>query len=72
MRSPPPRTDRRHPRFAFAGALRGAGQAPIASYLATHGALIADSFVAERFVLYSARAGSGGGTYVVEAAYPLG
>jgi hypothetical protein len=34
--------------------------------------LVADSFVAERFVLYSARAGSGGGPYVVEAAYPLG
>ena len=52
--------------------LRGAGQAAIASYLATRGALIADSFVAERFVLYSAREGSGGGPYVVEAAYPLG
>jgi RNA 2',3'-cyclic 3'-phosphodiesterase len=52
--------------------LRGAGQAAIASYLAERGALIADSFVSERFVLYSARAGSGGGPYVVEAAYPLG
>jgi 2'-5' RNA ligase len=52
--------------------LRGAGQATIASYLATRGVLIADSFAAERFVLYSARAGSGGGPYVVEAAYPLG
>ena len=29
----------------------------IASYLAERGALVADSFVAERFVLYSARAG---------------
>ena len=44
----------------------------IASYLAERGALIADSFAAERFVLYSARAGSGGGPYMVEAAYPLG
>ena len=52
--------------------LRGAGQAAIASYLAERGALVADSFVAERFVLYSARAGSGGGPYVVEVAYPLG
>jgi len=52
--------------------LRGAGQAGIANYLAIHGALIADSFTAERFVLYSAREGSGGGPYVVEAAYPLG
>jgi RNA 2',3'-cyclic 3'-phosphodiesterase len=52
--------------------LRGTGQAAIASYLATRGALVADSFAAERFVLYSAREGSGGGPYVVEAAYPLG
>ena len=52
--------------------LRGAGQAAVANYLATRGVLIADSFTAERFVLYSARAGSGGGPYVVEAAYPLG
>ena len=52
--------------------LRGAGQAAVASYLAERGALVADAFTAERFVLYSARAGSGGGPYVVEAAYPLG
>jgi RNA 2',3'-cyclic 3'-phosphodiesterase len=52
--------------------LRGASQTAVASYLALRGALIADSFTAERFVLYSARDGSGGGPYVVEAAYPLG
>jgi 2'-5' RNA ligase len=52
--------------------LRGASQTAVASYLAMRGALVVDSFVAERFVLYSARAGSGGGPYVVEAAYPLG
>ena len=52
--------------------LRGARQTVIASYLAERGALVVDSFVAERFVLYSARAGSGGGPYIVEAAYPLG
>jgi 2'-5' RNA ligase len=51
--------------------LRGGGQAKVASYLAERGALIADSFKAERFVLYLARQGSGGGPYVVEAAYPL-
>jgi 2'-5' RNA ligase len=51
--------------------LRGVGPATVASYLAERGALIADSFTAERFVLYSAREGSGGGPYVVEAAYPL-
>ena len=52
--------------------LRGASQTAVASHLALRGALVADSFAAERFVLYSARAGSGGGPYVVEAAYPLG
>jgi RNA 2',3'-cyclic 3'-phosphodiesterase len=52
--------------------LRGASQTAVASYLALRGALVADSFAVERFVLYSARAGSGGGPYVVEAAYPLG
>jgi RNA 2',3'-cyclic 3'-phosphodiesterase len=51
--------------------LRGVRQAAVASYLAERGALIADSFSAERFALYSAREGSGGGPYVLEAAYPL-
>ena len=51
--------------------LRGVGQASVASYLAARGALMAESFTAERFVLYSARDGSGGGPYLVEAAYPL-
>ncbi|HSV01189.1 MAG TPA: RNA 2',3'-cyclic phosphodiesterase, partial [Roseiarcus sp.] len=50
----------------------GVGQASVASYLAMRGAPFADPFEAERFVLYSARKGSGGGPYVVEAAYPLG
>jgi RNA 2',3'-cyclic 3'-phosphodiesterase len=52
--------------------LRAVRQASVANYLAERGVLIADSFIAERFVLYSAREGSGGGPYVVEAAYPLG
>ncbi len=52
--------------------LRGVPQAAMADYLAARGALMAESFTAERFVLYSAREGSGGGPYVVEAAYPLG
>jgi RNA 2',3'-cyclic 3'-phosphodiesterase len=52
--------------------LRGASQTAVAGHLALRGALVADSFAAERFVLYSAREGSGGGPYVVEAAYPLG
>jgi RNA 2',3'-cyclic 3'-phosphodiesterase len=51
--------------------LRGVSQAAMADYLAARGTLMAESFTAERFVLYSARDGSGGGPYVVEAAYPL-
>ena len=52
--------------------LRGVAQGAIADYLAARGALLAQPFTAERFVLYSAREGSGGGPYVVEAAYQLG
>ncbi len=52
--------------------LRSVRQASVAGYLAERGALLAESFEAGRFVLYSAREGSGGGPYVVEAAYPLG
>jgi len=52
--------------------LRGVGQRAVADYLAARGGLHAEAFMAERFVLYSARDGTGGGPYVVEAAYPLG
>jgi RNA 2',3'-cyclic 3'-phosphodiesterase len=51
--------------------LRGVAHAAIADYLAARGALVVEAFTAERFVLYSARDGTGGGPYVVEAAYPL-
>ena len=39
--------------------LRGVTQGAVAEYLAAHGALCADPFTAERFVLYSARDGTG-------------
>jgi 2'-5' RNA ligase len=52
--------------------LRSVTQGRIADYLSSRGALAAEAFTAERFVLFSARDGSGGGPYVVEAAYPLG
>lgn len=52
--------------------LRGVGPRAVADYLASRGALGVEAFIAVRFVLYSARDGSGGGPYVVEAAYPLG
>ena len=52
--------------------LRGVAHTAVADYLAARGALQAEAFTAERFALYSARDGTGGGPYVVEAAYPLG
>jgi 2'-5' RNA ligase len=52
--------------------LRSVRPHAVAGYLASRGALAVETFIAGRFVLYSARAGSGGGPYVVEAAYPLG
>ena len=52
--------------------LVGVAQMAVADYLAARGVLQPEAFTAERFVLYSARDGTGGGPYVVEAAYPLG
>lgn len=43
----------------------------VADYLDSRGALAAEGFTAERFVLYSSRDSVGGGPYVVEAAYAL-
>ena len=44
----------------------------VAHYLAMRGRFHKVSFTARRFVLFSAREQTGGGPYVVEAAYPLG
>ena len=52
--------------------LRNVRARAVADYLASRGTLAVEAFVAERFVLFSSREGSGGGPYVVEAAYPLG
>jgi len=43
----------------------------VARFLEENGALRMESFAVTRFVLLSARPGSGGGPYVVEAAYPF-
>ncbi len=51
--------------------LRGVGATAVAAYLASRGALTVEAFEAERFALFSAREGSGGGPYVVETAYKL-
>ncbi len=52
--------------------MRGGSPAAVADYLTSRGRLAAAPFVAERFVLMSARDGVGGGPYVVEAEFPLG
>ncbi len=43
----------------------------VARFLEENGALRTEPFTVSRFVLLSARPGSGGGPYVVEAAYPF-
>ena len=52
--------------------LRDASSIDVAGYIGTRGRFPKLSFTAQRFVLFSARASTGGGPYVVEAAYPLG
>jgi 2'-5' RNA ligase len=52
--------------------MRGARQAEVARFLAENGDLRMEPFLVTRFVLLSARPGSGGPPYALEAAYPLG
>ena len=52
--------------------LRDTSPADAAHYIATHGHFQKLTFTAQRYVLYSARESTGGGPYLVEAAYPLG
>ena len=51
--------------------LRDSSSRQVADYLATRALLAPMPFTASRFVLFSSRASTGGGPYVVEAAYPL-
>ncbi len=51
--------------------VKGAPASAIAGYLSMQAIVRPMSFMASRFVLYSSRASTGGGPYVVEAAYPL-
>ncbi|WP_350335692.1 RNA 2',3'-cyclic phosphodiesterase [Coralliovum pocilloporae] len=51
--------------------LRGTSHDHVADYLNTRSLLSELSFPVERFVLFSARASTGGGPYLVEADYPL-
>jgi len=51
--------------------MRGARQVAVARFLAENGDLRLEPFTVTRFVLLSARPGSGGPPYAVEAAYAL-
>jgi RNA 2',3'-cyclic 3'-phosphodiesterase len=51
--------------------LRDSSSRQVAEYLATRGPFRSAPFRVMRFVLYSSRASTGGGPYIVEAAYPL-
>jgi 2'-5' RNA ligase len=51
--------------------MRGGRQQAVARFLEENGALRTEPFIATRFVLLSARPGSGGGPYAVEAEYPF-
>jgi 2'-5' RNA ligase len=51
--------------------MRGGRQQAVARFLEENGGLRTEPFVATRFVLLSARPGSGGGPYVVEAEFPF-
>jgi 2'-5' RNA ligase len=51
--------------------MRGARQGAVARFLAENGGLRTEPFTVSSFVLLSARPGTGGGPYVVEAEYPF-
>lgn len=51
--------------------LRNASSLDVANYLSARGYFRTAPFTVSRFVLYSSRASTGGGPYVVEASYPL-
>jgi 2'-5' RNA ligase len=65
---PNPRDFRPHVTLAR---MRGARQRAVARFLAENGDLRLEPFTVTRFVLLSARPGSGGPPYAIEAAYPL-
>jgi 2'-5' RNA ligase len=51
--------------------LRESSSRDVADYLAARGFFRTSPFRVSRFVLFSSRASTGGGPYVVEASYPL-
>lgn len=59
------------PHVTLARLSRGSEPPAVAAYLGESGFFAPLSFQVERVVLFSARESTGGGPYVVEAAYPL-
>ena len=59
------------PHVTLARLSRGSEPPAVAAYLGDSGLFTPLSFRVERVVLFSARESTGGGPYVVEAAYPL-
>lgn len=51
--------------------LRESSSRQVADYLGVRAPIRSAPFIVSRFVLFSSRSSSGGGPYVVEAAYPL-
>jgi 2'-5' RNA ligase len=66
----PPESRKFSPHVTLAR-LRDSTTRAVAEYLTTRGLFRSPAFRVERFVLFSSRASTGGGPYVVEAAYPL-
>jgi RNA 2',3'-cyclic 3'-phosphodiesterase len=60
-----------HPHVTLAR-LRGARGDEVARFLEENGDFRAEPFTAERFVVFSAKPGTGGGPYAIEAAFALG
>jgi RNA 2',3'-cyclic 3'-phosphodiesterase len=52
--------------------LKAASSLDVADYLSVRGWFPPQTFVADRFALFSSRVSTGGGPYIVEATYPLG
>lgn len=67
----PPETRKFTPHITLAR-LRDTSPRQAAEFLALRGPIMAPSFTADEFVLFSSRASTGGGPYIIEAAYPLG
>jgi 2'-5' RNA ligase len=69
IRVPPER--RRFTPHVTLARLRDASPGDVADYITLRGPFPKLTFTATRFVVYSARESTGGGPYVVEAAYPF-